>query len=168
MEFSLADQYYLKAHDNYPYELEVAIEQLNYALSYDDKHAPANCMMGKIYMFQLKDYKKASECFYNALLGDLNYPDTYKYYSLLRAWEGEYERAFKIIARGLAVKGMDKASLLLIKANIHEWKMEFIAARKVLKQAKLIATDKCKIDYIDSSLSRLKKKMKLTKADKPI
>ncbi|MEN8119440.1 MAG: hypothetical protein ABFS35_03800 [Bacteroidota bacterium] len=33
MSITLADQYYIKAIDNYPYNLEESIENLNYALS---------------------------------------------------------------------------------------------------------------------------------------
>jgi len=166
MNLTLADQYYLKALDNYPYNLEFAIENLNYALGYDDEHAPSNCLLGKVYMYQIKDYKKAGQCFYNALVADVNYPDTYKYYSLLRMWEGEYDRAWKIILRGLRVKGMDKSVLYLHKATILEWKMELKEAKAVLKQAKLYSVDPCRISKIDQDLARIKQKLKAIKAKK--
>jgi len=163
MNISLADQYYLKATDYYPFNLEQSIENLTYALGSDELHAPSNCMLGKIFMYQLKDYSRAAECFYNALKGDASFPDTYKYYSLLRMWEGEYARATEIINRGLKVKGMNISILLVNKAKIHEWNLEFKAAKAVLKQAQLYTVDECALDQMDRDLKRIKKKAKSKK-----
>ncbi len=166
MELSTADQYYLKALDYYPYNLECAVENLNYALSSEDKHAQTNCLLGKIYMYYLKDYDRAGQCFYNALVGDANYPDTYKHYSLLRIWEREYDRALKIIARGMTITGMDISILLMHKSLIHEWKMELSEAKKLLKQARLISTNEKRLGKIDGDLKRLKKKISKLRIDK--
>ncbi|MCG8582088.1 MAG: hypothetical protein MI866_19340 [Bacteroidales bacterium] len=43
---TLADQYFIKALDQYPYSLEEAIENLGYALSQDGEHSGANYLMG--------------------------------------------------------------------------------------------------------------------------
>lgn len=166
MVLSLADQYYLKALENYPFGLEFTIENLNYALSYDENHAPANCLMGRLYMYQLKDFEKARQCFYKSLVGNINFPDTYKYYSLLRIWEGEYIRALAIIDRGLKVKGMDRSILYIHKAMIHEWKFEFKEAKAVLKQAKLCSVDQCRLNQLNEDLRRIKKKIKSCKVIK--
>jgi len=166
MDLNLADQYYLKASENYPYNLEFAIENLNYALSYDDEHPSANCLSGMIYMYQLKDFEQAAKCFYTALQSDINYPETYKHYSLLRLWQGEFERAQKIIDRGMQVIGMDKSALLIIQSNRHEWEGNFSEAKIVLLKAKLLSVDNGKIEEIDSHLSRIKDKLKTQKAIK--
>ena len=163
MDLNQADQYYLKAADYYPYNLEFAIENLNYALSYDDEHPSANCLSGMIYMYHLKDFEKAAKCFYNSLSGDINYPETYKHYSLLRLWQGEYERAQKIIDRGMHVRGMDKTALLILQSIKHEWQGDFSEAKKVLLRAKLMSIDSDKIEQIDASISRIKSKLKTQK-----
>ena len=157
--------YFLKASDYYPFNMECAIENLNYALGYDDEHASANCMLGKIYMYQLKDYHRAAECFYKALQGNKNYTDTYKYYSLLRIWQGEYQRAQKIIDRGMTIKGMDKSVLFSHSAIISECTGEYTKAKELLKRAKLFSIDANRIDKYNTDLSRIKKKIKAQKID---
>lgn len=163
MDLTKADQYYLKAIDGYPFNMEFVIENLNYALSYDDEHASSNCLLGRIFMYDLKNYEKAGQCFYQALKGDFNFPDTYKHYSLLRIWQGEYSRALNIIERGAKVKGMDQSSLLIQKAIIYELTGDFLRAHKVLKKAKLFSIDKNKTNKIKEDLIRIKQKMKPNK-----
>ena len=166
MELSLADQYYLKALGNYPYDMEEAIENLNYAISYNDEHAPAKCMMGRVYMYYIKDYDAAGKSFYQALQADINYPDTYKYFSLLRIWQGSFDRAMEIIQRGIQVPGMDISMLMIHKALIHEYKREWSHAKIVLKRAKLISTDQNRLNHIDNKLKRIKKKAKSMRVNK--
>lgn len=72
MAISLADQYYLKALDEYPYNLEDAIENLNYALSYDSEHSGANYLMGKMYMEQFQNFELAEEYFTDAMSSNPN------------------------------------------------------------------------------------------------
>ncbi len=163
MSITLADQYYLKANDYYPYNMESTIENLGYALSYQDDHAAANCLMGQIYMYHMKDYGQAGFYFYRALEGNINFPDTYKHYGLLRIWEAEYCRAKKIINRGLKVKGMDQSSLFALIAMIHEYKGEYPEAKLVLKKVKLFITDEEKLVQVKRDLNRVKKKMKAFK-----
>jgi len=163
MVLNLADHFYLKALENYPYELEMVLENLQYAIGHDEVHAASNCLMGRIYMYRLKNYPKAGRCFFDALKGDINYPDTYKYYSLLRIWEGEYERAMHIIERGLKIKGMDQIVLLTYKSNIYERQGKFFKAKHVLKQAQMISLEKSKTEEIEKDLKRIKKKIKIHK-----
>ena len=67
----LADGYYLKAMENYPWELSEALENLNYTLSYDPEHAGANCLMGQLQMHYLKNYQAAEEYFEAARKNDI-------------------------------------------------------------------------------------------------
>ncbi|NNG27070.1 MAG: hypothetical protein HKM87_06060, partial [Ignavibacteriaceae bacterium] len=53
MSITLADTFYLKALDLYPFELDQVIEALNYAISYDNDHAGAHCLLGKLNLYQL-------------------------------------------------------------------------------------------------------------------
>lgn len=163
MDLSIADQYYLKAKDYYPFWLEFVVENLNYALSYDDEHAPAYCLQGQLYMYQMKDYHKAVECFSKALQCDLNYVDTYKFYSLIRIWMGEYQKAESLIKYGLKVRGMDSTILLSHQAIIHEYKGEFEMAKRVLKRVKTLSVNTQMIEKIKIDLSRIKTKSKAFK-----
>ena len=72
---TLADQYYIKALDQYPYNLEESIENLGYALSQDNEHCGANYLMGKLHQEYMSDYSKAEDFYLRALAGnpdDLN------------------------------------------------------------------------------------------------
>lgn len=164
MDLSIGDQYYLKAKDYYPYNLEFVVENLNYALSYDDEHAPANCLQGLIYMYHLKDYQKALASFTVALQGDLNYIDTYKHASLLNIWLGNYEQAQKLIQYGLRVRGMDATILLSHQAYIHEYKGEFKQAKTILKKVKTLSINPYMIHKIEADLKRIKTKSKAFKS----
>lgn len=163
MDITLADQYFIKALDYYPYDLESTFENLTYALSYDEAHAPANCLLAKVYMYQLKDYHMAGEYFYKSLQANMSYPETYKHYSLLRIWQGEYLRAQKIIARGLRVRGMDMGVLKLNQAIIYELQGELKLAKRTLKEVKQFSINRVRITNINTSLSRIKKKRKSLK-----
>ena len=166
MGLSIADQYYLKAFDSYPFEMEKVVENLNYALSYDDVHAPANCMMGCVQMYVVKHFESAKIYFDQALVGDLNYPDTYKNYSLLLIWLGEFERAMKLIKYGLKVKGMDRKILFHREATIHEMRGDFEKVKSILKATKAYSMDENTTKDIEKEISRIKKKIKDVKQHK--
>lgn len=163
MDITLADQYFVKALDYYPYDLENTFENLTYALSYDEAHAPALCLLAKVYMYQLKDYHMAGEYFYKSLQANMNYPETYKHYSMLRIWQSEYLRAQKIIARGMRVRGIDMGVLKLNMAIIYELQGELNLAKRTLNEVKQFSTSELRISNIDKSLKRLKKKRKSLK-----
>ena len=78
MSLTIADQYYLKAVDFYPYDLAQTTEALNYALSYDSEHSQANCLMGRLHMEVLKNFETAEQYFEAAIVSNLQYVDTYK------------------------------------------------------------------------------------------
>jgi len=160
MDITQADQYYLKARNNFPYEMETALENLNYALSFDDEHAPANCLLGQIFMFYLKDYEKAEQCFVQALQSNLSYPDTYKYFAMLKIWNADINGALKLINYAMKLKAMDRSSLLTIKALGYECRGQFKLANEVLNEATSISVQCHVIDYIDSQKQRIKKKEK--------
>ena len=68
---NLLDKYLFQALDAYPYNLEEAVESLNYALSYDDKNPIALCLMGQIYAENLRNYEEAKEYYQQALAADM-------------------------------------------------------------------------------------------------
>ncbi len=158
MDITQADQYYLKARSSFPWEMESAVENLNYALSYDDEHAPANCLLGQVFMFYLKDYKKAEQCFVQALQANLSYPDTYKYFALLKIWNADIQGALKLIDYAMRLKAMDKSFLLTIKALAYECRGQYKLAKEILNQAKTMSIQCEVIQWIDAQKARVKKK----------
>lgn len=167
MGLSIADQYYVKAFDNYPFEIENTVENLSYALSYDEHHVQANCLMGQVQMYIFKDFKEATNFFEQALVSSLDYPDTYKHYSRLKIWLGEFDSAWKLINYAMKVKGMHKGIMLRRKATICEFKGDFESANAFLNDSKIYSTDTESTEFIEKEIKRIKVKMKEVKKNKP-
>ena len=158
MDITLADQYYLKAENAFPWKMDTAIENLSYALSYEDTHVQSLCLLGKLYMFYLKDYELASSAFNRALQADLNYRETYKYFTVLKIWSGDLRGAEQLARYAFTVKGMDVPVVLAMKALIFEAKGEYKAAKAMLKQARQLSLNCATRDWIKSQHSRVKDK----------
>ncbi len=163
MDLSIADQYYLKAQNYYPYNIEFVVENLNYAISYDDEHVQALCLKGKVYMYQMKQYKLAISSFECALSADLTYPETYKHYSLLKIWLSDLDSANRLISYGLKIPGMDRCRLMMHRSIIYECRRDYAMAQKVLNEALLVGIDNYALDEVREMLSRVKKKIKACK-----
>ena len=120
MNISLADQYFLKAQDAYHWDAEQLVESLNYALSYDVEHAPSLCLTGRLMMEKLKSFDAAKHHFEMALIADPFYVETYKYYSLLLIWLGDFAKAEKLIHRSEKIAGMPTVVIIQRRATMLE------------------------------------------------
>lgn len=154
----LATQYFIKAKDNYPYDLPEAMESLAYALSYNDEHAGAHSLMGQFYCEQVKNYTEGFYHFEQALLHDIGHIDTYYHYSMALIRYGDYDKAKKLLNYAESVRGICKACILERKALIHELKGNFCKAEKQLCKAVLISINNEEIAWINSIIERVKKK----------
>lgn len=161
METNLYNNYLFRAIENYPYELEKAIEALNYALSYNPKSAQALCLMAKVQSEQLGDYELAKEYYEKALMSRLDIPDVYPEYIRLLINNEDFEEAQKLIDFARSVKGIDKARIELNQASLFEAKFEFDKTLKALNDAKLLGLNNDFISYVDEVISRVNKKRKI-------
>lgn len=159
MNLDLGTQYYLKALDYYPYNLEFTIENLQYAISYDPENPQALSLMGMIYMFFLKEYHEAKKCFQQAIASDANFPDSYKLLSILYIWLGKYDAAQRLIDFAIKRPGHDKATLLRIQAMRLEYLCQYAEARKLLKKVKMISQCSQVIKAVELDRKRLKSKL---------
>lgn len=160
MSLSLADQYYLKAHDNYIWNIEETVESLNYALSYDEEHAASNCLMGRLLMEKLKRFDEAAHYFELALLADPNYVDTYKHFSRLLIWLGKLDRAEKLIQQGAGKKGMSKLIMIKRSAALLEAKGQIDLAIKEVRRGRLLSSSDIDYNFFNAEKDRLKRKIK--------
>ncbi|WP_298544620.1 hypothetical protein [uncultured Aquimarina sp.] len=156
---NLLDKYLFQALDAYPYNLEEAVESLNYALSYDDKNPIALCLMGQIYAENLRNYETAKEYYQQALAEDMYALDVYPKYINVLLWNEDYDEAEKLIDFALTLKGTDKAVLYLKKGILFEQKKEYKKALKVLKIAKVNTYNNYFISDIEGDEKRIKDKM---------
>ena len=112
MDNNLDNQYVLRAIEAYPYELERALEALNYALSHNPENTTALCLMAKLQHEQLSQYTIAKHYYQKAIAADMDNPDIYPDYIRLLVNHGEYDEAEKLIVFALKFKGTKKASIL--------------------------------------------------------
>lgn len=158
METNTQNLYLFKALEAYPWELEKAVEALNYALAYEPENVKALCLMARVYSEQLGDNEKAKVYYESALAARMDIPEVYPEYIRLLINNDDLEMAQKLIDFALTVKGIDKASIYLNQANLFETRMEFAEAEKMLKEAKQYALNNGFMDFIDEQLSRVIKK----------
>lgn len=163
---NLLDKYLFQALDAYPYDLEEAVESLNYALSYDENNATALGLMGEIYAEQLKNYEAAKEYYQKALAADIFAVNIYPKYINVLLWNEDYAEAEKLIDYALTVKGTDKGILYVKKAIYYEQKRDYKKALKCLKSAKSYAYNNYFINDLKEEETRIKDKMPKKKKDK--
>lgn len=166
MDTALANNYYLKALDHYPYDLTEFLEAINYALTYDEDHTDAHCLMGLFYMDQLQKFDDAKYHFNKALASDLD--NLKAYYSLIRCLIAteEYAQAFRVIEHAQKVKGISSEALDHRIAIILERKLQFRSAKKFLKRAiekSYFTSDR---EFYESELIRVKDKISKRKSKK--
>ncbi|MEM1405646.1 MAG: hypothetical protein AAGG59_02640 [Bacteroidota bacterium] len=161
MTLTLADQYFLKAMDEYPYCLEETIENLNYALSYEGEHAGANCLMGKVYLEQFQNFELAEEYFIKAMAADPFDLRTCENYMRLMIRTKRYQEAIKLLQFTKDLTGADLVLLLKMEAEICELKHEFDRAISLLKEAIGESLDSEDIYSLRQQIARVKMKSEL-------
>ncbi|RZS99478.1 tetratricopeptide repeat protein [Aquimarina brevivitae] len=165
---NLLDKYLFQALDAYPYDLEEAVESLNYALAYDENNTTALGLMGEIYAEQLKNYELAKEYYQKALAADIAAVGIYPKYINVLLWNEDYAEAEKLIDYALTVKGTDKAVIYLKKAMLYEQKRKYKKALKILKLAKPYAYNNAFISDLKEEENRIKDKMPKKKKNKKV
>jgi len=165
MENNLHNIYLFRAMEAYPYELERAVEALNYALSYNSESVKALCLMAKVQSEQLENYEAAKYYYERAIAAEIENPGIYPDYIRLLVNNGDYDEAEKLIDFALRFKGTKKANVLLAQASFYEATKAYDKAEGVLKEAKIIALNDEFINYVDAIISRIIKKRK-TQANK--
>lgn len=161
MAISMADQYYIKALDYYPYSLEDVLENLNYALSYDGEHARANCLMGRLYLEQLGDCERAEIYFQAALAYDPRHADTCEHYARLLVRLRAFTRAQKLLVYARKLPDARLAQLLQLEALIQEQQHKFAAARELLRSAMLETYEAELMEAIEADLKRVEQKERM-------
>ncbi|MCD6064516.1 MAG: hypothetical protein K0R82_2427 [Flavipsychrobacter sp.] len=155
-----ADKYFLKANDNYPFNIEEALEALEYGLSTDDMHPGLLTLMGKIYHRDLRQFEQARSCFETSLYSDSLYVDTYYAYAHLLLWLNDLVKAGRIIEQALKVPGIDRPKMLYFRAILHEKQGDYQLATVSLKEAiRHSLTAECHKHY-EEEIERLQNKDK--------
>lgn len=163
MVITLADQYYLKALDEYPYNLEDAVENLNYALSYDSEHSGANYLMGKLYMEQFQKFELAEEYFIAAMASDPSNINTCESFSWLLLRTRQFKKALTLLKYSYSVKGINIPKLKRLEALVYESLKEFDTAIALLRTAMEECYDSDYITFLEEEMKRVERKEHISK-----
>lgn len=158
MTLTLADQYYLKALDEYPYSLNEVIESLNYALSYDMEHVGANCLMGQLYMEQFNSYDQAEEYFLAALAIDPLHEHSCTGYARLLIWIREYDKSQKVLDHARKLKGVGIAKVMQLESLLNEYKKDYAHAKVLLVSAMEETYDDDYMSFLQREFERVEMK----------
>ncbi len=163
MTLSTIDQQYLKVVEDYPYNLEMVVENLQYVASYSDEHAGIAYLMGRIYYEQFYNFEVAEEYFQTALALDNTFIKTYCYYAELLTEIEQFDKAKKLIEYSLTIPGISKSTMLLKEAKVFEKQGKFKRALKSIKKAQLAAIYDNQYCFLKSEKSRIEEKIELIK-----
>ncbi len=158
------DKYLVQAMDSYPYDLQEAIESLDYALSYDENSTMALCLYARMYAEQLYKYEEAKEYFQKAITVDINAIEVYPYYIQTLLQNEDFDEAGKLIDFALTIKGINKVEVLMKKVLLFEMQMQFKEALSYLDDVKLSAISNEFTFLIEEAENRIKQKQKIVKS----
>jgi tetratricopeptide (TPR) repeat protein len=160
---TLADQYYVKAMDSYPFSLEKAVENLNFALSYDNEHVGANYLMAKLYMELIFDFEQAESYFKRAMGSDPHNQNVCLDYALLLTNMKEFEKAERLIDFVLGFKDADLARVYHLVGVQYEYQHHYEKAIMYYEDALLEAYNEEITNALEGEIKRVKAKQKLRK-----
>lgn len=165
---TLVNNYIYKALDAYPYDLEAAMEALEYALAYDDKNWMALLLMGRIQFEVFQDAEKAISYYREALAVNIHAVQVYPYFFKVLLRQEDFQALAGLIDFAMGIKGIDKAEVYKTKALAFERQQRFKKALAELKQAKLHCYDEDSTEAIAREISRVKGKLPKKKKKKSL
>ncbi|MEO9531791.1 MAG: hypothetical protein ABJG68_13505 [Crocinitomicaceae bacterium] len=166
MSTALANDYYLKALDYYPYNLQEFLENINYAMSYDEDHADSHCLMARFYMEQLCKFNDANYHFQKALTIDPHHLLTYYSYIIFCIKTKDIDRGLNLIERVRKIKGVVESTMFHREALLFETKEDFKKSKKLIYKAMMSCNCNDDIDFFKTELSRIQNKMNRFKKKK--
>lgn len=153
--------YLVKALDYYPYNLEEALESLNYAMAYEENNPIALCLMGRVHLEIFKNYAEANSYFREALAANINYLETYAYFLDCLLIQEDFEEMTKLLAFARLRKGIDRGLLFYYEALLLEKQLKFKKALKTIKEAMLLAQTGSFMSDLEEMKKRIEKKIAL-------
>lgn len=159
---TLADQYFIKALDRYPHELEETTENLGYALSCEPEHAGANWLMGRACHEYLMNYDRAEEYYLRAMEADTHFTAVHEWYAWLLIDLGRYAEADRLLEFAFRHPGACQVSLHLLMAWRHERCRQYEQALEWLHRAACHAHSSGDMQWIKGEIERLQSKQKMT------
>jgi len=169
MDKTISNKYYIKAKDNYPYYLTAAIENLEYAIEYDESNSDANCMLAEIYLDKFENYKLAKFHLKEALYFNQKHLKSYYLFLKICILTNDLKQAKTLIKYAKKeVEGICTICINRYAALVKEKEGEFKKAKKQLKKVLQNYTiEHNGFPYeLREDLSRINRKIKYLKSGK--
>ncbi len=163
MATSLAETYYLKALENYPWELSEVMENLTYSLSYDEKNAAANCLMGQLQANYLKNYREAERYYELAIMVEPGFGCAYENLVKLYIHQWKLVKAQKVLEHAQNIPTVRKGFVLWSMAMILERRAEMRLAKRYLNAALAEAVSSSEQEFLEAELERVKARQRSRK-----
>lgn len=160
MAITLADTYYIKALDNYPYNLEEMLENINYALSYDDQHAEANTLMAKFYTYEVPKFELAKEYAHKAIGSDPLCVPAFGALAEILMHSGDIIELKNVVKYVCTLKEANIYYFKGILAQAYEENGKLKKAQKILKDAIQNCVYNHTLEVLENQLKRVDKKLK--------
>ncbi|UTW61959.1 tetratricopeptide repeat protein [bacterium SCSIO 12741] len=158
-----ADQYYLQAKEDYPYNLEESLENLERALRMEEGHPGALYLMGRLRYEQLQDSQGAEDYYRRALQENPDYWLVGYHLARLLIRQGRFHQGEQWVSKTLSHPESRKDWLYQLRALINEKKRAYDQALHWLREAQLETTDSDYLESLQSDAERIQEKMLLVK-----
>jgi tetratricopeptide (TPR) repeat protein len=159
------EEKYLKAVEELNYgETPRSLKLLNEILADEPLYPRAHYQMGKLYYYDLKDYKAAGYHFKLCAELDATFPDVYYHYIKLLVFLNMDNLVNKVAQKALTVPGVYAADIYNQMALCCENNRKWNQAIAYYNNALMRVTDKQQKDEMQDNLARVKFKMQKSQA----
>ncbi|RKR83232.1 hypothetical protein BDD43_3435 [Mucilaginibacter gracilis] len=159
------EEKYLQAVEELNYgEAPKSLKLLNEILADDPSYARAHFQMGKLYYYDLKDYKSAGYHFKLCTEIEPSFPDVYFHYLRLLVFLNMELQVNRVAKKALAVPGVYAAAIYNQMALCCEINRKLNQAISHYNEALMQVTDKQLKEEVEDNLERAKCKIDKSKA----
>jgi tetratricopeptide (TPR) repeat protein len=158
-----ADKYYIIAKDNYPYQMDEALEALEYGLSHDPEHPGLLTLQGDIYFRDLEQFVQALECYELALLSNPSFIPVYYSFLQLALKLDMHTRVEKLIDAAKKTAGINPARIAYYQSLLYEKLNRYADAVNNLRLAEKYSQCKEEYAFIEKEIERIEQKDKKLK-----
>lgn len=155
------NKYLAQALNCYPYDIEGALDALDYALSANANDTAALTLYGKILAENVLKYEEAIGYYQQALAADIYALEVYLPYLHALIQTEAYEEAENLAEYALTIKGINKYEIAMLRIQLYEKQQEYEKAEVQLKEAKKWYTNNWEWDDIESAEKRISIKKEL-------
>lgn len=176
MTWTIADDYYVRAHELFPYQLGQVMENLNYALSYDAEHFGANMLMAKVYLEVLEELENAAIYFEIAMGINPRSDLLCREYFWLFIRKNELDSAAKMVKYVYELPEAHRSDVARMDALVNELRGDYDRSLELLDQAKMETYSNEFMRFLELEIKRVtekrnmnqKMKAKVTSDEAPV